>query len=355
MFQYRLEEVPPDLTEWISSFERLLVLGFGGSVLPLRIFVESAGLGEKIICWDRLSRPPFFAQKTLYCVVSKSGETLEVKALLRDLLPDLGPDNLLCVTDPERGALREWQTQNSFRSLPIPQEIGGRFTHFSVFHRALLESQGISMSALLDRAKKKRDALMKDSSELEEIADIFFKPQAPPCFALWAYGAAHEAFAAWAQQALAESLGKKDSAGRRYGKLPFLLKGPQDQHSVLQYLVDGPQNQGLWLMAPKPEVEPPWESSSKIPKFLQTLSGQSLSKIEWILAESTYRSFLESNESGDTHSPLLRWSFSRSLEEMTEKIVVIQAFVEAMGQSWGIDAFNQPGVERGKGIARKLL
>jgi glucose-6-phosphate isomerase len=43
-----------------------------------------------------------------------------------------------------------------------------------------------------------------------------------------------------------------------------------------------------------------------------------------------------------------------SLKDAVTLIVMVQAFIEYAGSRLGINAFDQPGVERGKQIAREL-
>lgn len=57
----------------------------------------------------------------------------------------------------------------------------------------------------------------------------------------------------------------------------------------------------------------------------------------------------------ETAQPLLRWSFENISRDLVEGIVSIQAFIEFSADLLEIEAWGQPGVERGKQLARELI
>src|SRR3954453_18348172 len=86
MFRSEVPIVPKAVAERISKARKIYVLGMGGSVLPLRAFTDLFQLGEQVQFIDTVD---FGSWKTLlkesdslFCLASKSGETLEIKALL---------------------------------------------------------------------------------------------------------------------------------------------------------------------------------------------------------------------------------------------------------------------------------
>lgn len=343
---FRLESVPSSATlqQALKKFDRVLVFGLGGSILPLRALVAAEELEEKIICWDDLDLRGLDKilsdPKTLVALVSKSGETLEIQAWLSELWGKVPKERWLMVTDKTKGRLRSFTDKEKLLSIEIPSDIGGRFTHFSPFHRLLLEWAGVDYEKGLQAAVSERDRLKADASELENLFQKFYAAERVRELVLWGYGRAGYAFAAWAQQALAESLGKK-SKSLRHGKTCVLLRGSQDQHSVLQHLMDGPQFHGLWFFVEERSLE-----EREAHPGLNALS---------VLAEATRRSFEERLSNPETAQVIETWKFPLGLQEMAKAVIRLQAFVEYAGERMGIDAFDQPGVERGKEIARELM
>src|SRR4051812_25041821 len=90
MFKYEVAPTPAPIRDLFEKFSNFVVLGMGGSVLPLKGFVEAARLQTHVHFIDTVDPLRWaVAEKlpnALYCVVSKSGETLEMKALLAELI-----------------------------------------------------------------------------------------------------------------------------------------------------------------------------------------------------------------------------------------------------------------------------
>jgi glucose-6-phosphate isomerase len=344
MFQYKVSPTPALVKDWLSQYRTFVVIGMGGSILPLKSLVDAFDLSQQIKFIDHLdyARIHHWLQQehTAFCVVSKSGETLEVKTLMDLFLASPRRDDLLFVTDPVKGTLRKWVNQEKRLSLEIPPEIGGRFTQFTPLHRALIERCGLDFESWLLRAQKTRDQLVRDSGVLATLLSSF-QSSSVASLVLWAYGGRGLGFAQWAQQALAESLGKRSPSGQRHGFLPVVLQGPQDQHSVLQLLMDGPQNNALWFF--EDEAIDPQEPDA-------------LTRCRRVLCESTVQSFVERLQNSETAQSVVRWRLGlEDRLDWIDLVVIVQALVEFTGHAWGIDAFNQPGVERGKQIARELM
>jgi glucose-6-phosphate isomerase len=354
MFQYFVPEVPPALRARFAAAKNVVVIGIGGSTLPLKVFVDACDLNDRVHIVDTVDSTRWREVKNLenplFCVVSKSGETLEIKTLIAELVEMNALDRTLTITDPQSGTLRKWTSEKKLDSLEIPSNIGGRFTNFTIFHRAVLERFGFDFQKVLARAKSTCEKFKKDPSILEKLFHQTFE-SSKETQVLWAYGKKLEGLAYWSQQAIAESLGKKSGSGKRHGIFPVVLKGPQDQHSVLQLLTDGPQRNCLWFFIPEPTTANV-ERSLDAP--LEALRHVSSDRVLDILAESTIRTFEERLTSKETFQPIATFTCG-DLEDVGEAVATIQAFIEYAGDRLQINAFDQPGVERGKQIAREIL
>lgn len=353
MFQYQSSEADLSFRDRFRAIKKIVVIGMGGSTLPLGVFRSALVLEGMIELWSDLE---FSAQlssleieSTVFCLVSKSGTTLEVQATAASLLSKVPSDRFVVVSD-EASPLEIWAKEKNIPFCKIPKEMGGRFTNFTDFHRVLMEALGFSFIEWLRLARSKIEELKKDPSRLERMFQQIFGADKSNLI-LWSYGRKSLGLAKWMQQVLAESLGKLDSKRHRKGIFPIVLEGPQDQHSVLQYLTDGPQDHVLWFLESHPESDEVLAAADAFPM----VAGQSLSKISAILAESTYRTFQERLSKPETAQRLLRWKLGSSIENYVEAIVTMQAFIEYAATRLGVNAYDQPGVERGKQIAKDLL
>src|SRR5207249_10125735 len=95
-------------------------------------------------------------KKTIVNVISKSGETAETAGqfiLFRDLLQSkLGKkykDNILATTDPKGGTLREICNQEGYRTLEVPDGVGGRFSVLSAVGLFSAAMTGIDVDAMM--------------------------------------------------------------------------------------------------------------------------------------------------------------------------------------------------------------
>ena len=340
MFKYQTNAAPQPVIQALKAAKEIVVVGLGGSILPLRSLVDIHRRAESIFYLDTvdsLTVARVFQKLTnpIFCIVSKSGQTLEIQVLLEEIRKRFGDSKILAVTDPKAGKLRSLAYEKNWLSLSIPPEIGGRFTHFTDFHRAILESWGISINPLAERARKKIAELTLNPEPLDLLRRMLFDEKVAHQI-FWHYGSAREGMALWMQQVLAESLGKTATDGLRRGVLPTVLAGPQAQHSVLQLLMDGPQNSTLWFLEPDAPA-----------------SSSTLDQALWVLCEATKRSFLERLADAKTSQSVIASPLS-SIEDAVDLIVILQALVEYSADVFKINAFDQPGVERGKTIAREL-
>ena len=142
-----------------GRFENLVIIGIGGSALGART-LRDALLGP---LWnersneEREGRPRMYIldnvdpgavldavehldlRRTLFNVVSKSGSTAETMALylviegllIEEVGTERAGEHFVFTTDPENGALRSIAEAEGIESLPIPGNVGGRFSVLS--------------------------------------------------------------------------------------------------------------------------------------------------------------------------------------------------------------------------------
>src|SRR5690606_15258527 len=72
--------------------------------------------------------------RTLFNIISKSGETAETAAqfmIVRDMLrqarKDRAAERIVAITDPARGTMRGICDAEGYQTLPVPDGVGGRF------------------------------------------------------------------------------------------------------------------------------------------------------------------------------------------------------------------------------------
>ena len=301
--------------------------------------------------------------RTLFIVTSKSGGTAETMSQFlivhqRVAEASLSPDNhFVFVTDPAQGALRPLAQRMKVPALDIPPSVGGRFSVLTPVGTLPAALIGIDVAELLRGAS---DMVARCETEklaenpagiygmLQWLADTkygkvinVFMPYSDPL----------RDFAAWFVQLWAESLGKHLPDGNSVGQTPLAALGATDQHSQVQLFMEGPKNKVVTFVA----VEERGTDVS-IPKAfddvkeLGYLGGHSLGELIGIEQRATAGALARRGR------PNLTIHLDRvDAWHVGGLMMLLELATAYAGQLYGIDAFNQPGVELGKQFAYALL
>ena len=250
-----------------GQFDALVVLGIGGSALGIRALAGAlaiAGSALRIVVADSIDPDTFGPllgrldlRRTLFNVVSKSGETAETIAqfmIVRDrLMHALGAvdykRHLVVTTDARQGSLRQIVNDEGFQELVIPEGIDGRFSVLTAVGLFPAAAAGIDIEELLagaasmdERGRAAPTPLRDPALALAAALWLLATRRQKRIVVLMAYCERLAAAGDWFCQLWAESLGKSPEARDRaadWGQTPIRL-GPADQHSQLQLFVDGP-------------------------------------------------------------------------------------------------------------------
>ncbi len=352
-----------------ARFQDLVVLGIGGSSLGGRALLAAlGGAGPRVHFPDNLDPDRFSAllasldlERTVFNPISKSGGTLETLAQLlvvRDrLLPRFGPaglaERLVVTTDPEKGFLRRLAKRDGLSALDVPPGVGGRFSVFTAVGLYPAGVGGVDLDAVL--------AGMAWAAELLESSDPAENPALAAAGALWALDSRHgrpvlatvayadalRATAEWFAQLWAESLGKQ---GR--GPTPVSAVGATDQHSQLQLWMEGPPNTVISFIevdAFKTQLVIPPADLGDDPE-LAYMIGHDMGHILRTEKRGTEMALTAAGR------PNLTWRLDRiSGESLGALMLIWEAMTAYAGGLYGFDPFDQPGVEAGKIVAKRLL
>jgi glucose-6-phosphate isomerase len=366
-----------------QAYDHVLVLGIGGSALGAKALLNAL----RPPAWNELDDEgrEFFPRLTvlenvdptsvaaaleridprrvLVNVISKSGGTAEtmaqylvVRSWLERALGAAAHRHLVFTTDPTRGALRELAQRDHIATLEVPPEVGGRFSVLSPVGLLPAALVGIDVEGLLHGA---RQAL-----ERSEIDDLLQNPPALYAALHWEADTSQQArihvlmpytdrlreLAEWYRQLWAESLGKRvDREGREVhlGPTPVAAVGATDQHSQVQLFMEGPFDKVITFMTVEnlgADVKiPPSASGLELPAELAYLPGHTLSELLRAEYEATSAALAQMGRMNCT----LRLP-DLSAGTIGEVIMFFQLATGYAGVWYGIDPFDQPGVELGK-------
>ena len=361
-----------------EQFDTLVVLGVGGSALGARALITALAeeaLGLRVVVADSIDPESFGAllgrldvKRTLFNVVSKSGETAQTMAqflIVRDrLLRELGAvdykAHLIVTTDAKTGALRQIVNDEGFRDLPIPAGVGGRFSVFTPVGLFPAAAAGIDVEELLAGA-----AYMDERGKAAE-------PGADPALALagtlWLLATRHgrsivvvmpycerlAATADWFCQLWGESLGKAiDLAGRtvEWGQTPIRALGPIDQHSQLQLYAEGPRDKVVLFVRVEDHG-----AAIDLPATYQDLEsvaylgGHSLGEL--LNAEQRATELALARRGRPSATLLVPAVNAFTLGQL---LFLFEMATVTTGALARIDPFGQPGVEEAKRLTSALM
>ncbi|MFH1875173.1 MAG: glucose-6-phosphate isomerase [Pseudomonadota bacterium] len=358
------------------SFDNLVVLGIGGSALGLRC-LANACLNSQHNLLDRKQRknaPKLFVcdnidpdsfgslletlnlKETCFNVISKSGGTTETMAQFSYLLPILKTkfgskwkDHVFVTTDPARGLLRKFVTQEGVRSFEVPPKLGGRYSVLSsvgLFPAACL---GLDVESILDGAMDIVKICQDEELETNPayyhavISHIMLEIKKKNISVLMPYADHLALFADWYVQLFAESLGKEGQ-----GMTPVKAIGSTDQHSQIQLYMDGPNDKlitfvGVEKFKKNNVITHPLESFDYI-------KGYGLGDILIASQHATTKALTVAKRPNITIT--LHEVTPRAMGQLFMFFEISTAFIGALAQ---INPFDQPGVELGKKLLKEIL
>jgi glucose-6-phosphate isomerase len=200
--------------------------------------------------------------------------------------------------------------------------------------------------------------------ERAEADDLLSNPPALYAALLWAADTWHGArihvvmpyadrlreFAEWYRQLWAESLGKRlDRRGEliNTGPTPVGAVGATDQHSQVQLFMEGPYDKAITFVDVEHHaVDVTIPSRDGTPDELAYLGGHSLQELLRAELEATSSALARMGRMNMTlRVPAL------DAESFGELLMFFQVACGYAGLWYGIDPFDQPGVELGKRLA----
>src|SRR5438034_346344 len=361
-----------------ADVDTLVVLGIGGSALGARALVSALGEGpgrRRVMVADSIDPDAFGTllerldvKRTLFNVISKSGETAETMAqflLVRDrLLHELGAvdykHHLVVTTGAEKGVLRQIVNDEGFRDLVVPDGVGGRFsvlTPVGLFPAAVA---GIDVEELLagaayvDERARAAAPLADPALALAGALFLLITRHAKPILVFMAYCERLASSADWFCQLWAESLGKaEDLTGRtvEWGQTPVRALGAADQHSQLQLYVEGPRDKVvLFARVEDHGVTVDLPTTYQDLEGVGYLGGHSLGELFNVEQRATELALAKRGRPSATLVLPAVNAFT-----LGQLLYLLETATVAVGALAGIDPFGQPGVEEGKRLAYGLM
>ena len=344
--------------------KHIVVLGIGGSSLGARaiyefllpsnnyskdlLFLETVDPLKINHCLKKVD-----LNDTQFVIISKSGNTIETISLFKYLnsLVEIDKSNCTIISEAQ-SSLTQFANDNNIKVFDLAENVGGRFSVFSVVGLVPLAMVGVDIDNLLNGCKRVVDSFFKQEEYYKPIIrKARFLVENKSRFninVLFSYSSLLESFNKWYVQLWAESLGKVNVNGTRQALTPIGLVGPVDQHSFLQMIMDGVRDKTVTFI----KIDD-LKDGTIIPKNL----SKKFDNLSWGCAEDfTFNELLNMQADATIQSiqeqddiPCDVISIRTVDEYNIAKIMFsYQLLVSCIGAFLQINTYDQPGVEYGK-------
>ncbi len=343
-----------------SKFSDLIVIGMGGAILNPRLLVSFLGNESKSIKIHFLDNTdPFFLQNLLSKVqlknsavlaISNSGNTLETVSLVgvvlsefeKAALQNLGK-HFYFITNTQSGILKNIARSIDATLIAHTIEISGRYSGLTNVSTLVAQIAGIDVDAYLLGASLVLDDFLEHKADSQAVlsAGAIYSSQKLIAVNI-GYLQNFAVFLEWYSQIIAESLGKDGK-----GITPVRGLGPNDQHSMLQLYLDGPQDKIYSLFYTKDNSSPLKISDAE---EFEYMSGKKLHDINSANFEATLKAL--SSTGAPTRSVILQDLSAKSIGAL-----VMHSMLEViiLGHMMQLNPFNQPGVEKIKRESNRII
>ncbi len=366
----------------------MIVLGIGGSALgslalqaalnpaTYNLMSDRARGGPRLFVLDNVD-PALVGdtlkllgrrlKTTLVNVISKSGETAETASqfmIFREMLrKKIGNDfasRIVATTDTEKGTLHEIAKADGYAMLPVPGDVGGRFSVLSPVGLFSAAMCGIDIDALLAGAAAMANRVTDGEWQnnpacvLAAIKHLMFTRKGKPMHVMMPYSNRLYLLADWYRQLWAESLGKantRDGLEVFTGPTPIKALGTTDQHSQVQLYREGPNDKlTVFLAATKHprDVRVPDVFGDR--PGLAYLRKAKLSKLLNAEKQATEYALAMSRR------PSVTIQFPEINAFTVGEFIYLYEFTTSLcGELLNINAYDQPAVELGKKATFALM
>lgn len=363
---YHLPSLGMDIVSKIEEiakrdFDSVVLVGVGGSSLGVKALYDMLNLQKELIFLDNLD--PYSIEKkcakidpnkTLFIISSKSGTTIETISIYKYILEKFNIksyENFVFITDPN-SPLESYAKEIGAIIFNIPKNVGGRFSVLSAIGLVPLGLCGANIKDLLAGANSAKEQYLDNGDDgVLQKAYHYATHSSAKINVLFSYSDRLTSFNEWYVQLWAESLGKKRGY-KRVGLTPVGLVGSKDQHSFLQLIMEGVKDKTVTFITIKDHGNSITVPNLKL-NFLDEcdfVNSKSIAEVFNAQAHSTMQALASEMISIDelVIDRLDEWHCGWL-------IYYYELLTSATGLMLGINTYDQPGVEAGKRILKKLL
>ncbi len=335
------------LVSKLKKFSNIRIIGMGGSILGAEAIFDF--LNHKI-------KKNFFFEnnlktnlsnsknnhKFLNIIISKSGNTLETISNANILIKK--KDENIFITENKNSYLSNLAKKLKSDIIEHKNFIGGRYSVLSEVGMLPAELMGLDEKKFkqLDNLIKNKNFVNLLVSNVSNTLNLIKEGKSSSI--ILNYDESSENLFKWYQQLIAESLGKKSK-----GILPIISTMPKDNHSLMQYYLDGPKKNFFTFFYVFSKTSKKIKNNSILPSH-RYLKNKTINQIIYSQKIATQKVFERKK------IPFRSFEiFNRNEQSLGELFCFFILETILLGRSLKVNPFDQPSVELIKNETRKVL
>lgn len=342
-----------EITKHIKDrYKNIIIVAMGGAMLnPQSLLNLNGALEQKNIYFLGNTDPIYFEnlvqkidlQDSAIIIISNSGNTLETIALSKMMIATYKNANIneygkhfFFITNPINGALQKIAKDINAMIIPHQAGISGRFSGLTNVTTFIGIIAGIDIEEYLNGAESALTDFINNPHAPSIIAAANISTAAKPIMVSLAYLQQFNYFLEWYCQIIAESLGKNNQS-----ITPIRGLGPNDQHSMLQLYIEGPDDK-FYNFFYVSNLGTNQNTNSDIFSYLRQIND-----INFTATKETLESI-----GSPLRSIMLPDLSAHTIGDLTANMMLETILLCKMA---GVNPFDQPGVELIKTRTNKLV
>ena len=328
-----------------KKYKNFTLIGMGGSILGAEAIYDFLNykIGKKFTFINNLnSNIKKTSKNNLNIIISKSGNTLETISNSNVILGKNSKN--LFITEDSQNYLTKLAYKLKSEIIEHRNYIGGRYSVLSEVGMVPAELMGLDikkfkrLNHLINNKKFMRNIIQNVS------AILLFAKRKKNLSVILNYDESSNKLFEWYQQLVSESLGKKSK-----GIIPLISTMPKDNHSLMQYFLDGPKNNFYTFYSVKDKKSQNIKTNLLLNSF-SFIKNKNLSQIKEAQRMATENIFSKKKIPFRTIEIV-----NKNEQSMGEIFTFFMLETILLGRALKVNPFDQPSVELIKKETKKII
>ena len=328
-----------------KKYKNFTLIGMGGSILGAEAIYDFLNykIGKKFTFINNLnSNIKKTSKNNLNIIISKSGNTLETISNSNIILGKNSKN--LFITENSQNYLMKLAYKLKSEIIEHRNYIGGRYSVLSEVGMVPAELMGLNikkfkrLNHLINNKKFMRNIIQNVS------AILLFAKRKKNLSVILNYDESSNKLFEWYQQLVSESLGKKSK-----GIIPLISTMPKDNHSLMQYFLDGPKNNFYTFYSVKDKKSQNIKTNLLLNSF-SFIKNKNLSQIKEAQRIATENIFSKKKIPFRTIEVV-----NKNEQSIGEIFTFFMLETILLGRALKVNPFDQPSVELIKKETKKII